>query len=124
MSTVNPDLRYSADHEWIDSNSPATIGISQLAADRLGEIVYLDLPEEGTEVTAGEPFGEVESTKSVSELFSPVTGRIVEVNTAIADDPAQLNADAFAAWLIRVEVESEGELLTAAEYAAENGLAL
>ena len=80
MSTVLSTLRYSAEHEWVDDASPARIGVSQVAADNLGDVVYLDLPEAGSTVTAGEVCGEIESTKSVSELFSPVTGTVAEVN--------------------------------------------
>lgn len=121
MTRIDPTLRYSADHEWITDGSPATIGISQIAADALGEVVYIDLPAVGDRITAGEAFGEVESTKSVSELFAPVTGEVVEVNEALVDEPGALNADAYAAWIIRVTVDEEGPLLSAEEYAAEQG---
>jgi glycine cleavage system H protein len=122
MSTVLPDLRYSAEHEWIDSASPARIGISQVAVDALGDVVYLDLPEAGSTVPAGEACGEVESTKSVSELFSPVTGTVVEVNAEAVDNPAVLNEDPYGAgWLFTVEVSEEGPLLSAQEYADANG---
>ena len=87
--------------------------------DALGEVVYVDLPEAGASVTAGEVCGEVESTKSVSELYSPVTGTIVEINDAVVDSPGLLNEDPYgAAWLFTVEVESEGELLSPEDYAA------
>ena len=122
MSTVLPTLRYSAEHEWIDDASPAKIGISQVAADTLGDIVYVDLPEAGSTVTAGEACGEIESTKSVSELFSPVTGTIVEVNAEAAENPALLNEDPYGAgWLFTVEVDEEGPLLSAQQYAEANG---
>ena len=118
MSTVLPTLRYSAEHEWIDDASPAKIGISQVAADTLGDVVYVDLPEAGSTVTAGEACGEIESTKSVSELFSPVTGTVVEVNAEAAENPALLNEDPYGAgWLFTVEVDEEGPLLSAQEYA-------
>lgn len=119
IDKVNQDYRYSAEHEWVDSSSPAKIGLSQIAVDALGDVVYVDLPEAGTTVTAGEVCGEVESTKSVSEIYSPVTGTVVEVNESVVDDPASLNSDPYgAAWLFTVEVESEGELLSPEEYAA------
>ncbi|WP_404286697.1 glycine cleavage system protein GcvH [Glutamicibacter arilaitensis] len=122
MSKVLSSLRYSAEHEWIDAASPAKIGITQIAADALGDVVYVDLPEVGDTVTAGETCGEVESTKSVSDLYSPVTGTIVEVNQEAVDNPAILNEDPYGnGWLFTVEVESEGPLLTAADYASANG---
>ncbi|RII41541.1 glycine cleavage system protein GcvH [Galactobacter valiniphilus] len=122
MSAVKSSLRYSAEHEWIDASSPAKIGISQVAADALGDVVYVDVPEAGTAVTAGQTCGEVESTKSVSDLYSPVTGTIVEVNQAAIDDPSLLNSDPYGeGWLFTVEVTEEGELLAASEYASANG---
>lgn len=121
MSKVHADYRYSAEHEWIDGRSPATVGVSEVAADALGEVVYIDLPEVGATLTAGQVCGEIESTKSVSELFSPVSGEVVEVNQAVADDPALVNSDPYgAAWLFRVAVSEEGPLLSAEEYAAAN----
>jgi glycine cleavage system H protein len=122
VSAVKSSLRYSAEHEWIDASSPAKIGISQVAADALGDVVYVDVPEAGTAVTAGQTCGEVESTKSVSDLYSPVTGTIVEVNQAAIDDPSLLNSDPYGeGWLFTVEVTEEGELLSASEYASANG---
>lgn len=121
MSIVKTGLRYSAEHEWITSDSPASVGISEVAADALGEIVYVDLPEVGTSVTAGEVCGEVESTKSVSEIYSPVTGEVVERNEDAIADPAMINSDPYgAAWLFKVAVTEEGPLLTAEQYAADN----
>lgn len=125
MSTVQAGLRYSAEHEWITDETPATIGISEVAADALGEIVYVDLPEVGQTIEAGAVIGEVESTKSVSELYSPVSGEVVEVNAAAVDDPSVINSDAYGAgWLIKVSVTSEGPLLSAEQYAADNGAEL
>ena len=122
MANVPNSLRYSAEHEWIDSASPAKIGITAIAADALGDVVYVDLPEAGSEVTAGETCGEVESTKSVSDLYSPVSGTVAEVNQEAVDNPALLNEDPYGAgWLFTVEVSSEGELMTAADYASANG---
>lgn len=119
MSNVPSELRYSAEHEWIDSSSPAKIGITQHAADALGEVVYVELPEVGATVTAGEVCGEVESTKSVSELYSPVTGEVVAVNEVIVDDTARINEDPYGeGWLFQVEVTEEGPLMTADEYVA------
>ncbi len=124
MSKVAAELQYSVEHEWIarDGAGPATIGVSAVAADALGDIVYVDLPEAGSAVTAGETCGEIESTKSVSDLYSPVTGMVTEVNTAAVEDPAVINTDPYGAgWLFKVEVASEGPLLSAEEYAAANG---
>ncbi len=122
MSTVLPALRYSAEHEWIDEASPARIGITAVAAEALGDVVYVDLPEAGSTVTAGETCGEIESTKSVSDLYSPVTGTVVEVNDAVADNPGVVNEDPYGnGWLFTVEVSDEGPLLSAQEYAEANG---
>ena len=118
---VMPGLRYSPEHEWLDSSRPARVGGSAGATDALGEGVYVDLPEVGSEVVAGEPCGELESTKAVSDLYSPVSGTVVEVNGAVVDDPALVNADPYAAWLFTVEVSGEGELLSAQEYAERFG---
>lgn len=121
MSTVQAGLRYSVEHEWVNGESPVAVGVSQVAADALGEVVYVDLPEVGAQLTAGEVCGEIESTKSVSELYSPVSGEVVEVNDAVVADPALVNADPYgAAWLFKVAVTSEGPLLSAEEYASQN----
>lgn len=122
MSKVKAGLRYSVEHEWIDDASPANVGVSDVAAEALGEVVYIDLPEVGAQLTAGEVCGEIESTKSVSDLFSPVTGEVVEVNEAAVADPAIVNSDPYGeGWLFRVAVTEEGPLLSAEEYAAANG---
>ena len=122
MSKVLASLRYSAEHEWVDAATPTKVGITQVAADALGDVVYVDLPEVGSEVTAGETCGEVESTKSVSDLYAPVTGTIVEINQDAIDNPAILNEDPYGAgWLFTVEVTEEGPLLSAADYASANG---
>jgi glycine cleavage system H protein len=112
------DLQYTADHEWYAAGSPATVGITDVAADALGDIVYLELPAVGDEIAAGAVVGEIESTKSVSELFSPVSGTVVAVNQAAIDDPAVVNGDPYGAgWLLKVEVSGTGQLLSAEEYA-------
>ncbi|MDQ4490864.1 glycine cleavage system protein GcvH [Sinomonas sp. ASV486] len=123
MSKVQTGLRYSEEHEWLDiTAAPAKIGVSQVAADALGDVVYLDLPEAGSTVTAGETCGEIESTKSVSDLYSPVSGTVAEVNQDAIDNPALVNEDPYGAgWLFTVEVSEEGPLMTAEEYASKNG---
>ncbi len=120
---------YSEDHEWIDampeeaSGATVKVGITSVAAERLGEVVYAELPQVGDPVTAGEPCGEVESTKSVSDLYSPVTGTVTAVNDAVHDDYAIINADPFGTgWLFEVEVSGVGPLMTAEEYAEANGV--
>ena len=121
MSTVQAGLRYSVEHEWVNAESPVAVGVSQVAADALGEVVYVDLPEVGAQLTAGQVCGEIESTKSVSDLYSPVSGEVVEVNDAVVADPALVNADPYgAAWLFKVAVTEEGPLLSAEEYASQN----
>ena len=118
MMSVPSNLRYTASHEWIDDTSPAAVGITAHATEQLGDLVYLSLPEVGDDVVAGEVFGEVESTKSVSELFAPASGKIAEVNDEAVDDPELVNADPYGAWLVKIEVTELGSLLTAAEYEA------
>ncbi|WNB85565.1 glycine cleavage system protein GcvH [Cellulomonas sp. ATA003] len=119
MTSFPENLQYTVEHEWVAEGDPATVGITETAAEALGELVYVELPAVGDEVTAGTVCGEVESTKSVSELFSPVTGTVVEVNTAAVDDPALVGSDPYGAgWLLRVDVTGTGPLLTADEYRA------
>ncbi|EYR63716.1 glycine cleavage system protein H [Actinotalea ferrariae CF5-4] len=120
MSDAIPtDLQYTAEHEWVAQGTPVTVGITRHAADALGDLVYVELPEVGAEVTAGSVCGEVESTKSVSEIFSPVSGTVAEVNAAVADDPSLINSDPYGSgWLFKVEVSDAAGLLSAEEYAA------
>ncbi|WP_026544361.1 glycine cleavage system protein GcvH [Arthrobacter sp. 35/47] len=124
MSKVIADLLYSAEHEWVAGNGggPVSIGITAVATDALGDIVYVDLPEVGDTVTAGETCGEVESTKSVSDLYAPVTGEVVETNADVVDSPELINSDPYGnGWLFKVAVTEEGPLMSAEEYAAANG---
>jgi glycine cleavage system H protein len=117
----NPtNLQYTAEHEWIAVDGDnAKVGVTAYAADALGDVVYVDLPAVGTAVTAGESCGELESTKSVSDLYAPVTGEIVEVNAAVDADPSLINSDPFGeGWLFVVKVTETGELLDAAGYEA------
>ena len=120
MSNIPAELKYSASHEWIkEEDGVFVIGLTDFAQSALGDIVFINLPEEGDEVTAGESFADVESVKAVSDVFSPVTGTICAVNEELLDDPAQVNEDPYGAWLIKVEnVTGTEELLDAEGYAA------
>ncbi|MDE6812046.1 MAG: glycine cleavage system protein GcvH [Muribaculaceae bacterium] len=121
MSKILDDLRYADSHEWVKLEGDiATVGITDYAQHALGSIVYVDMPEEGDEVTAGEEFGAVESVKAASDLISPVTGEVVEINTALEDSPELVNEDAFANWIMKVKISDPSEiegLLDAAAYA-------
>lgn len=112
------ELKYSKDHEWVKfEGDTAVIGISDFAQDALGDVVFVNLPGEGDEATAGAAFGDVESVKAVSDLVSPVSGTIVAVNEELADAPEMLNSDPYGAWIIKVEgVTASEELLDAAAY--------
>ena len=117
------DRVYSKEHEWVRVDGDiATIGISEFAQDQLGEVVYVDMPAEGDMLKAGDSFGEIESVKSVSELFAPVSGEIVEINSALDDSPETVNSDPHGAgWMIKVRVGSDADLsalLSAEEYDA------
>ena len=121
---IPEDLRYTAEHEWVagDGTGPVRVGITHYAQDALGDIVYVQLPEPGTVVQAGQSLGEVESTKSVSEIYAPLDGVIVEVNGELADNPQRLNEDPYAeGWMFVIEPADEaqlGELLDAEGYRA------
>ncbi|MBR3053008.1 MAG: glycine cleavage system protein GcvH [Firmicutes bacterium] len=114
------ELKYTGSHEWvIIEDGVATVGISDFAQDALGDVVFINLPEEGDEVTAGEAFGDVESVKAVSDLVSPVTGTVCEINADLLDAPEKLNEDPYGAWIIKVEgVEGTEELMDAEAYEA------
>ncbi|KAK1182303.1 glycine cleavage system protein GcvH [Streptomyces sp. NBS 14/10] len=120
----NPQqLRYSKEHEWLSAageDGVSTVGITEFAANSLGDVVFVQLPEVGTTVTAGETCGELESTKSVSDLYAPVTGEVTEINEDVVNDPALVNSAPFeGGWLFKVRVTDEpDELLSADEYAA------
>ncbi|MFF7638090.1 glycine cleavage system protein GcvH [Kitasatospora sp. NPDC008050] len=119
----NPQhLQYSKEHEWLtaaDADGVSTVGITEYAATALGDIVYVQLPAVGDTVTAGETCGELESTKSVSDLYSPATGEVTEVNEALADEPALVNSAAFeGGWLFKLKVsQAPADLLDADGYA-------
>src|ERR687891_2263451 len=107
------DLRYSSEHEWaaVEEGDRVRVGITDFAQDALGDVVYVEVPEEGTEVRAGEPFGEVESTKSVSDIYSPVTGTVIERNASLSDSPELVNQDPYGqGWLVVIQMTDPGEL--------------
>ena len=114
------EMKYSKDHEWMkEEDGVVVIGISDFAQDALGDVVFVNLPGEGDEVTAGEAFGDVESVKAVSDLVSPVSGTVCAVNEDLLDEPEQLNKAPYDAWLIKVEnVSDTEELLDAVAYEA------
>ena len=118
--TDKTDLQYTEEHEWVlVDGDTVTIGITDYAAEKLGDVVYVDLPKAGTHITSGNVVGEIESTKSVGELFAPVDGEVVESNQAVVDDPTLVNSDPFGAgWLIKVKFAELPTLLTADEYKA------
>ena len=117
---IPEELRYAKTHEWVKEEDGAfTVGLTDFAQNALGDIVFVNLPQEGDPVTAGEAFGDVESVKAVSDVVSPVTGVVKAVNETLLDDPAQVNSDPYGAWLIQVEeVSDTDELLDAAGYEA------
>ena len=112
MVQVLEDLKFTNDHEWAhEEGGVLIIGITDYAQDTLGEIVYIELPSEGDEITKGDPFGAVESTKAVSDLYAPVSGDVVEVNEVLLDSPELINGDPFGeGWMIKVKVYDPGEL--------------
>ena len=117
------DLKYTKEHEWVRvKGSVATVGITNWAQDQLGEIVFVELPEEGEEIEKDDTFGVVESTKSVNDLYVPMSGSVVEVNDPILDSPEIINEDCYGeGWLIRIEVSNKeelGELMSAEQYEA------
>ncbi|SEB33250.1 glycine cleavage system protein GcvH [Rhodococcus koreensis] len=124
------NLSYTDEHEWVAVEpgaalpaDPVRVGITAVAVDNLGDLVYLELPTVGSTVTLGEACGEVESTKTVSELYPPVSGTVSIVNTAVVDDPELVSKDPYGeGWLFAVLPSEAGELLTAAEYAEKNGV--
>ena len=118
------DLKYTAEHEWLlVEGDVATVGITAYAAEKLGDVVFVELPEVGSDVTAGRVVGEIESTKSVGELFAPVDGTVAEANTAVVDAPELVNSDPFGdGWLVKVRfTELPANLLSYDEYAALTG---
>lgn len=123
---MNPEnLKYTSEHEWVAPGSPLRVGITDYAQSALGDIVYVDLPKVGATIAAGSTCGEIESTKSVSELFAPVSGTITAINQAVVDAPETINSDPYGAgWLFEVEPTNAGEidsLMDAAAYTTATG---
>jgi glycine cleavage system H protein len=114
------NFRYTKEHEWINvDGKTATVGITNYAQDALGDIVFVELPKPGAEVSAGKSFGTVESVKSVSELYAPVSGKVVAVNEELAKAPEKVNSDPHGAWMIKIELRNPNEarsLLSAQDY--------
>ena len=111
------DLLYLESHEWLTTDDPRRVGVSDFAQDELGDVVFVELPDPGDELVAGEPFGVIESIKAVSDLYSPVDGEVVAVNEALFDRPELVNEDPYGeGWLLEVEVAGEGDLLGAEAY--------
>jgi glycine cleavage system H protein len=118
--TYPAGYKYTKDHEWIElAADRGKVGITDYAQQQLGDVVYIDLPEVGSKLKQGQSFGTIESVKAVSELYSPVTGEVVEVNTALKDKPETVNADPHGSWMVVVTLTNPGEagaLLDAAQY--------
>jgi glycine cleavage system H protein len=116
--SVPGDLQYTRTHEWVRrEGDTATVGITDHAQDELGDVVFVELPEEGATFGAGDAFGTIESVKAVSDLYAPVGGEIVEVNSALDDVPEKVNEDPYGdGWIVRLRVSGEGDLLSAVEY--------
>jgi glycine cleavage system H protein len=116
------DLKYTKDHEWIRlEGDTGAIGITDFAQQQLGDVVYVELPAEGTKLTAGQVFGTIESVKAVSELFAPVAGEVVEVNSGLKDKPENVNGKPHETWMVKVKLSNAAEaagLLDAAAYEA------
>jgi glycine cleavage system H protein len=114
------DYKYTKEHEWLKSDgATATIGITDYAQQSLGDIVFVDLPKVGSELTAGKAFGSVESVKAVSDLYAPASGTVAEVNSDLATSPEKINKDAHGSWMVKITLKNPGELsslLSAADY--------
>ncbi len=107
MADFPENLKYTTEHEWLDQSTPAVIGVTDVAAEALGDVVYLELPEVGATIEAGSVVGEIESTKSVSELYSPVSGTVTEVNSEAVDNPEIVNQDPYGkGWLFKVDTRN------------------
>ena len=123
MSKIAEGLLYSESHEWVKvDGNVAVIGVSDFAQEEMGDITYVDLPEVDDEVSQGEDFGALESVKASSELYSPVSGTVVAVNEALEDAPELVNEDAFANWIIKVQMSDKAELESLMDAAAYAGI--
>lgn len=119
MAKIPQDLRYTKDHEWIRmEDGVGVVGITDYAQHAMGDVVYVEFPEKGRKVRAGEDFVVVESVKGANDVFSPVSGTVLEVNDALEESPELLNQDAYANWLVRLEVADPGELDSLLDHAA------
>jgi glycine cleavage system H protein len=116
--SVPEDLEYTRSHEWVRTDDDtATIGITDYAQEELGDIVYVELPEQGDSFDAGDSFGSIESVKAVSDIYTPVGGEVVEVNEALNDSPEKINEDPYGdGWIVKLRVSEEGDLLSASDY--------
>ena len=115
---VPQDLQYTNSHEWVRVESGvATVGITEHAQDELGDVVFVELPEQGATLAAGDSFGAVESVKAVSDLYAPVSGEVVEVNGMLEDSPEKINEDPYGeGWILKLRISDEADLLSAADY--------
>lgn len=112
-------MKFTKSHEWVDiDGNTATIGISDYAQSELGDIVFVQLPEVGSKLNIGDTLAEIESVKAVSEVYSPVSGEVIEINEALNDNAALINEDCYQAWFAKINVEDTTELLTEDEYKA------
>jgi glycine cleavage system H protein len=125
MSDIPSDLRYQSSHEWVrvDADGTAYVGITDHAQNAMGDLVYVELPEVGDTLTAGDEAGVVESVKAASDIYSPVSGEVIAINEALNDNPEQVNSDPFGdGWLYRIKLSDQGELedlMSAEEYAEQ-----
>ena len=115
---VPQDLQYTKSHEWVRiEDGTATVGITDHAQDELGDVVFVELPEQGATLSAGDSFGAVESVKAVSDLYAPIGGEVVEVNDALEDSPEKINEDPYGeGWILKIRISDEGDLLSASDY--------
>lgn len=119
MSSIPQELSYTRTHEWVrrEDDGIAVVGITDNAQDELGDVVFVDLPEEGATFSAGDSFGAIESVKAVSDLYAPVGGEVVEVNSVLNDSPEKVNEEPYGdGWIVKLRVSDEGDLLSAEEY--------